>query len=356
MAHALGLARRGLGRVWPNPAVGCVITSDDRVVGRGWTQPGGRPHAETMALAQAGAAARGATAHVTLEPCAHHGQTPPCAEALIAAGIARVVTAQEDPDPRVSGRGHAMLRAAGVAVTTRVMEAEAAALQSGFLTRIGQGRPMLTLKLALSLDGRIATAAGESKWITGEEARRTTHALRASHDAVLIGAETARADDPALTVRGLGPVAQPVRIVAARGLNLPTDGALARSAQDVPLWLMHGPSAPVSARRVWSGTGARMFECDETAEGLDPAGVMAALGGAGLTRVLCEGGGRLAAALMRAGLVDELVIFSAGLALGADARPGIAALGLVRLADAGRFRLTGQRRIGGDLVSHWIRD
>ncbi len=216
MAHALGLARRGLGRVWPNPAVGCVLVKGSRVLGRGFTQPGGRPHAETVALAAAGEGARGATAYVTLEPCAHHGRTPPCAGALAAAGVARVVTAIEDPDPRVSGRGHAMLRAAGIAVTEGVLAEEARALQRGFLSRVVRGRPMVTLKLAASLDGRIATAAGESRWITGPGARARVHAMRAMHDAVMVGAGTARADDPMLTVRGLGVDHQPVRVVAAR--------------------------------------------------------------------------------------------------------------------------------------------
>ncbi|MFN3293016.1 MAG: bifunctional diaminohydroxyphosphoribosylaminopyrimidine deaminase/5-amino-6-(5-phosphoribosylamino)uracil reductase RibD, partial [Gemmobacter sp.] len=209
MAHALALARRGLGRVWPNPSVACVIVQGGRVVGRGVTAPGGRPHAEPQALAQAGAAARGATAYVTLEPCAHHGRTPPCAAALVAAGVARVVSALQDPDPRVSGGGHGMLRAAGIAVTTGVLAAEAAALQRGFLTRVTQGRPMVTLKLALSLDGRIATATGESRWITAAPARARVHLMRACHDAVLVAGGTARADDPELTVRGLGVAHQP---------------------------------------------------------------------------------------------------------------------------------------------------
>ncbi len=172
MALALSLGARGQGRVWPNPAVGCVIVREGRIVGRGWTAAGGRPHAETVALAQAGEAARGATAYVSLEPCAHHGRTPPCAEALVAAGVARVVTALGDPDPRVAGRGHAILRRAGIAVETGVLAEAAAAAHQGFLTRVRQGRPALTLKLATSLDGRIATAAGESRWITGEASRR----------------------------------------------------------------------------------------------------------------------------------------------------------------------------------------
>ena len=356
MAHALGLARRGLGRVWPNPAVGCVLVNGGRIVGRGWTQAGGRPHAETVALAAAGTAARGATAYVTLEPCAHHGQTPPCAAALIGAGVARVVSALEDPDPRVAGRGHAMLRAAGILVDVGLMATEAAALQRGFLDRIRQGRPMLTLKLAGSLDGRIATAAGESRWITGPAARRRVHAMRASHDAVLIGAGTARADDPSLTVRDIGATQQPVRIVATRRLDLPLDGQLARTAREVPLWLLHGVAAPEKARQSWQQAGARLIEVAEIAGGLDPADMLASLGREGLTRVFCEGGGQLAAALLRTGLADQIALFSAGLALGADGRPGVGPLGLAGLADAPRFRLAGVEQIGGDTLSLWSRD
>lgn len=355
MAHALALARRGLGRVWPNPAVGCAIVKAGRIVGRGWTQPGGRPHAETVALAQAGSQARGATAYVSLEPCAHHGQTPPCAAALIAAGVARVVSALEDPDDRVAGKGHAMLRDAGIAVETGVMAVEAEALQRGFLARIRQGRPMLTLKLAMSLDGRIATASGESQWITGPEARRRVHAMRAIHDAVLVGGGTARADDPALTVRGLGIGRQPVRVVAARSLDLPENGNLARTAREVPVWLMHGASAPEERRNLWQAAGAQLIECADGAGVLDPAAMLAALGAAGLTRVFCEGGGQLASALMAVGLVDEIALFTAGLALGADARPGLAPLGLTALARAERFRLASVERIGADTLSIWSR-
>ena len=355
MAHALGLARRGLGRVWPNPAVGCVIVKDGRIVGRGWTQAGGRPHAETVALAQAGARVKGATAYVSLEPCAHHGKTPPCASALIAAGVARAVSALEDPDARVAGKGHAMLRNAGIAVETGVLAAEAEALQRGFLTRIRQGRPMVTLKLAMSLDGRIATASGESKWITGPEARRRVHAMRAAHDAVLVGAGTARADDPDLTARGLGVSHQPVRVVAARSLDLPEGSLLARTAREVPVWLMHGTSAPADRRAHWQQAGARLFECAEGAGGLDPAAMLEALGAAGLTRVFCEGGGQLASALLTSGLVDEIALFTAGLALGADARPGLGPLGLTALDGAERFRLISVERVGADTLSLWSR-
>lgn len=355
MAHALGLGRRGLGRVWPNPAVGCVIVRDGRVVGRGWTQPGGRPHAETVALELAGPLAYGATAYVTLEPCAHHGRTPPCASALIAAGVSRVVTAIEDPDPRVAGRGHQMLRDAGIAVDTGVMADEARALQRGFLTRVAERRPMVTLKMAFSLDGRIATAGGESKWITGPQARRRVHAMRASHDAVLVGAGTVRADDPELTVRDLGVDHQPVRVVASSRLDLPLESKLASGAAKVPVWLLHGPDAPAERREAWLRAGAELIECPVDGTGLCARSMLAALGARGLTRVFCEGGGQLAAALLRVGLVDEIAVFSAGILLGADGRPGIGALGLDRLNEAPRYRLGHLENVGQDTFSLWYR-
>ncbi len=355
MRLALSLARRGLGRVWPNPAVGCVIVRDGRIVGRGWTQPGGRPHAEVVALAQAGDAAKGATAYVTLEPCAHHGKTPPCAEALISAGIARVVCALGDPDPRVDGGGFDMLRAAGIAVKTGLCEDEARADQAGFLSRVTRGRPMLTLKLASSFDGRIATASGESQWITGPEARRHVHAMRASHDAVMVGAGTARDDDPSLTVRGLGVDHQPVRVVLSRHLDMPLDSQLARTAREVPLWICHGRRAAPELIAAWQGIGATLITVDEVQATLDPGSVLQALGDRGLTRVYCEGGGGLAASLLGAGLVDELVGYGAGLAIGAEGRPSLAAMGLSRLTEAPRFDLIECRDIGGDVLHRWRR-
>lgn len=355
MRLALTLAARGLGNTWPNPAVGCVIVRDGIVLGRGWTQPGGRPHAEVRALAQAGAAARGATAYVTLEPCAHHGQTPPCATALAAAGVARVVTALTDPDPRVAGRGHALLRAAGVAVTEGV-EAEAAQrLNLGFLTRVVEGRPMVTLKLALTLDARIATATGESRWITGPEARRRVHLLRARHDGVLVGAGTARADDPDLRVRDLGIARQPLRLVADSRLGLSPGSRLGQSAREAPVWLLHGPQAPAAARRAWEKRGAVLIECATDPLGrIDIADALQRLGGRGLTRVFCEGGGGLAASLAGAGLADELVVFSAGRLIGADGTPGLAALGVTRLG-APEWQLARAEKIGEDLMHVWHR-
>jgi diaminohydroxyphosphoribosylaminopyrimidine deaminase/5-amino-6-(5-phosphoribosylamino)uracil reductase len=353
MSVALDLGRRGLGKVWPNPAVGCVVVRDGRVVGRGWTAPGGRPHAETVALGRAGEAARGATAYVTLAPCAHHGQTPPCANALVAAGVARVVTALEDPDARVAGRGHALLREAGIEVTTEVMAEAAVQDHAGFLSRVLRGRPWVTLKLASSFDGRIATRSGESRWISGEAARRWVHAERARHDAVLVGGGTARADDPALTVLGFGAVRQPVRVVVARRLDLPAGGRLAGGEGAGQLWLMHG-AVPDAVRARWRGRG-RLFEVPEDGDRLDPRAMLEVLGREGLTRVFCEGGGRLGAALLDAGLVDRLVGVTAGVALGAEGRPSLGRLSRDRLADAPRFRLVAVHDIGGVVLHEWER-
>lgn len=353
MDHALALAARGLGNTWPNPAVGCVIVKAGRILGRGWTQPGGRPHAETMALAQAGDAARGATAYVTLEPCAHHGKTPPCAEALVAAGIARVVTALTDPDPRVTGRGHAILRTAGIEVAEGIRSAEASALNEGFLKRVTRGLPFVTVKLAATLDGRIATANGESRWITGPLARRSVHALRMRHDAVMVGSATALADDPDLTVRDLGAPRQPVRVVLDRLLRHSPASRLGRTAREVPVWMVHGPEAPQDARAAWAATGADLLEVAATPAGLDLTAALQALATRGLTRILSETGGTLAAALIRAGLADELMLYQGAALIGAEGRPMLGPLGLTALAEAPRPRLMAQDRLGSDTVSRW---
>ena len=355
MSLALSLGRRGMGSTWPNPAVGCVIVQGDRIVARGWTQPGGRPHAERQALDQAGAAARGATAYVTLEPCAHHGVTPPCADALIDAGVARVVAAIEDSDARVSGQGFARLRAAGITVDTGVLADEAARDHAGFLLRADLGRPWVTLKLASSFDGRIATATGESQWITGPQARRMVHMLRHRHDAVMIGAGTARADDPTLTVRDMGVERQPVRVVVSRRLDLPLMSKLAMTAREVPVWLCHASDADPMLIEAWEKIGARLLPCAVTGRQLDPLSVLQALGSAGLTRVFCEGGGMLAASLLNADLVDDLVGMTAGLAIGAEGQHSLGALGLDRLAEAPRFRLRELRAIGPDVMHCWTR-
>ncbi len=355
MALALSLGRRGHGQTWPNPAVGCVIVKDRRIVGRGVTASGGRPHAEVNALAQAGAEAAGATAYVTLEPCAHHGETPPCAEALIAAKLACVVAPLADSDPRVSGKGFDMLRAAGVEVRTGLMAEEAARDHAGFFLKTEQGRPFVTLKLATSFDGRIATATGHSHWITGPEARRMVHGLRARHDAVMVGAGTARADDPSLTVRDMGSIRQPVRVVVSRRLDVPMMSVLARTAKDVPVWLCHGPDADRALKKAWDGIGAKLLGCGLEGQHLDMRAVLHALADQGLTRVFCEGGGALAASLLKTGLVDELVGFTAGLGLGSDGIPSLAAMGLTRLDEVERFQLAETRAVGGDVMHRWVR-
>jgi diaminohydroxyphosphoribosylaminopyrimidine deaminase/5-amino-6-(5-phosphoribosylamino)uracil reductase len=361
MQAALALAGRGLGNVWPNPAVGCVIVKDGIVVGRGWTQPGGRPHAETEALSRAGAAARGATAFVTLEPCSHTGQTGPCADALIAAGVARVVVAITDPDPRVSGEGLTRLRDAGIVVETGLLAAEATALNQGFLMRITAGRPMVTLKLAASLDGRIAAHNGDSQWITGEDARAMAHGLRASHDAVAVGNGTAATDDPHLTCRLPGlPLRPPVRVVFDSRLQLSLTRQLIVTARTVPTWIV------TLAETVEESAVERADALQDLGVGLIPVGAgpsgrisiaeaLQALGEAGLTRLMVEGGGKLAASFLAEGLVDALALFRGPSIIGGDGIPAIAGLGLDRVADAPRFRLTDSRTLGVDMFESYSR-
>nr|WP_299773043.1 bifunctional diaminohydroxyphosphoribosylaminopyrimidine deaminase/5-amino-6-(5-phosphoribosylamino)uracil reductase RibD [uncultured Tateyamaria sp.] len=355
MSLALSLGRRGMGQTAPNPAVGCVIVKDERIIGRGWTQLGGRPHAETEALAQAGSDAAGATAYVTLEPCAHHGKTPPCAEALVAAGIRRAVIAMRDSDTRVDGQGIAILQAAGIEVTTGICEAEAEADHIGFTLRTEQGRPFVTLKLASSFDGRIATGTGESQWITGPQARRCVHAMRARHDAVMVGGGTARHDDPSLTVRGFGDVPQPTRVVVSRRLDLPLMSTLALTAKDVPVILCHGRDADPMLQDTWRDLGATLLPCGTSGAQLDPRDILQQLGSHGVTRVFCEGGGALAASLIDTDLVDELVGFTAGLVIGAEGLPNIGALGLDTLAAAQRYTLKSVSHMGADVCHRWAR-
>ena len=355
MAHALALGRRGLGHVWPWPSVGCVIVKDGRVLGRGTTDRlATYRHAEIVALSQAGAAAEGATAYVTLEPCSHHGTTPPCADALIKAAVARVVVALEDPSPRVAGKGIARLRGAGITVDVGIGAEGAQDQHRGFFSVVAHARPFVTLKLAMTLDGRIATATGESRWITGSEARRAVHAMRLSHDAVLVGGGTARADNPTLTVRDMGAVPQPVRIVASRGLNLPSPLRLVETIDQGPVWLVHGRDH-AGAGEAWASTGAELVPVPVSGGQLDPGGMLKALAEKGLTRIFCEGGGALAASLLGAGLVDELVMFSAGKLLGAEGMPGVGALGVSALREAPEFDLVRHQTVGADTMQVWRR-
>ncbi len=356
MHAALALARRGLGSTWPNPSVGCVIVRDGRVVGRGTTAPGGRPHAEPQALAIAGEATRGATAYVTLEPCNHTGRSPPCTEALIAAGIARVVIAGSDPDPRVDGAGIARLRAAGIEVITGLLAEEADAMQAGFLSRIRLGRPMVTLKLATTLDGKIATHDGESQWITGPAARRAGHALRGTHDAVLVGVGTVVADDPALTCRIPGFRRTPiVRLVVDSHLRTPPTATLVATAATDLTWIIHRNGVPADRRAAFTDAGVQLIEAAGNDRGVDLADALAALGEAGLTRVLVEGGAQIAAALLRAGLVDRLAWFHAPGIMGGDGWPAAQAFGVETLDAMPRFIRDAQRSVGADILTEYRR-
>jgi diaminohydroxyphosphoribosylaminopyrimidine deaminase / 5-amino-6-(5-phosphoribosylamino)uracil reductase len=352
MRAALALGARGLGLTWPNPSVGCVVVRDGRVVGRALTAPGGRPHAEPTALAMAGAAARGATVYVTLEPCAHWGRTPPCVEALIAAGVARVVIGTRDPDPRVDGAGATRLRAAGIDVTEGVLAAAAEDQLAGFMSRVRRGRPLVTLKLASTLDGRIATASGESRWITGEPARKAAHALRGRHDAVLVGAGTIAADDPELTCRLPGFRPTPVvRIVADSHLRTALTARVVATAQDIPTWFLLREDADPERRRAFAAAGVSLVETPPAPTGVDLARGLAHLGAAGLTRILAEGGGQLAAALLREGLVDRIAWFHAPAVMGGDGWPAVAAFGIDGLDRMPRFVRRSTMPLGADLLS-----
>jgi diaminohydroxyphosphoribosylaminopyrimidine deaminase/5-amino-6-(5-phosphoribosylamino)uracil reductase len=350
MRAALALARRGLGAVWPNPSVGCVIVKNGHVVGRGWTQRGGRPHGETEALRRAGAAAQGGIAYVTLEPCSHWGKTPPCADALIAAGLRRIVVALEDPDPRVAGAGIERLRAAGLAVDTGLCAAEAAELNAGFLQRVRLGRPLVTLKLATSLDGRIAAASGESRWITGPLARERAHLLRATHDAILVGTDTVLADDPQLTCRLPGLAGRsPVRVVLDRQLRIPPTARVIAEARQVPTWVVTLRAADPGRQKILRDAGVEVIAAEPDMAGMiDLSAALELLGKRGLTRLLVEGGGRLAAALLRAQLVDRLVWLHAPLLLGGDGVPAVAALDRAVLADMPRFERVAAEIVGED--------
>lgn len=352
MRRALELAARGLVSAHPNPRVGCVLMRDGVVVGEGWHERTGEAHAEVHALRAAGERARGATAYVTLEPCNHHGRTPPCVDALLAAGVARVVYACGDPDPRVNGSGAARLRAAGVVVEGGLLEAEAAELNIGFLSRIRRGRPWVRLKLAMSLDGRTALASGESRWITGAHARADVHAWRARSGAVLTGIGTVLADDPRLTVRPASgatesPLRQPLRVVLDSRLRIPAAARLLREPGET--LLLAGPDASAPD---WcaSQPGLRVERCAVDQRGrIDLAAALGLLGAAGINELWVEAGPTLAAALHASGLVDEWVLYVAPLLLGMDSRPLLALPGPARIADAARLELRAVQPIGSDV-------
>jgi diaminohydroxyphosphoribosylaminopyrimidine deaminase / 5-amino-6-(5-phosphoribosylamino)uracil reductase len=355
MALALTLGRRGLGNAWPNPAVGAVVVRDGMVVGRGWTQPGGRPHAEVEALRRAGDAARGATLYATLEPCSHHGKTPPCVDAIMAAGIGRVVSALEDPNPEIAGQGHARLRQHGVAVDVGVGAAEARRAHAGHFRRVRDGRPHVTLKLAVSADGKAGLAGRKPAAITGEAARAYVHRMRAMNDAVVTGIGTVLADDPQLTCRLPGMEQRsPVRVVLDSRLQLPEGSRLARSATRTLDWVFVEQGATPAHEAALVQAGVEVLRVPGTNGRLDLAAVLRGLAGRGITRVMVEAGPILSAAFVAADLVDEAALFRSPNALGEgiDALDG---LPLSALTLSPKLRLAGSEQVGADTLQIYER-
>lgn len=342
MARALQLAARGLYTTSPNPRVGCVVVRDGRVVGEGWHERAGAAHAEINALKAAGDAARGATVYVTLEPCSHHGRTPPCAEALVNAGVARVVAAMSDPNPLVAGGGIAMLTLAGVAAELGLMEAEARALNPGFVSRMTRGRPWVRLKTASTLDGKTALANGTSQWITGEAARADVQALRARACAILTGSGTVLADDPRMNVRDFDIDRQPLRVVVDSALRTPADAAILPA-------LLACRDADAAARAALEQAGAEVVELPGADGHVDLAALLRQLAQRGVNELHVEAGATLNGALLAGGWVDEWVAYVAPMAVGDDARGLFALPPLESLADAARFRLSDVSRLGDDL-------
>ena len=357
MQLALTLGRRGLGRTWPNPAVGAVVVKDGVILGRGWTQPGGRPHAEPVALQRAGEAARGATLYVTLEPCSHFGKSPPCADAVIAAGLARVVAAIEDPNPEVAGNGFAKLRAAGIAVDVGLFAAEAAHDHAGHIRRIRDQRPHVILKLAVSSDDKIAASGGKPVAITGEAARTRVHLLRAESDAILVGIGTVLADDPLLTCRLPGMEARsPVRVVLDRALRIPGNSRLVHSARETPLWVVTSELAEAAAVMKLGGAGAQVIRVAPTAAaGLDPSAVLRALAERGITRLMVEGGARVASSFVAAGLVDEIWLLRGPEVIGTEGVAALDALPLGAITQSPTFKVRASETLGKDMLTIYER-
>ncbi|WP_460046714.1 bifunctional diaminohydroxyphosphoribosylaminopyrimidine deaminase/5-amino-6-(5-phosphoribosylamino)uracil reductase RibD [Pseudomonas sp. S2_H01] len=353
MARALELARKGVYSTHPNPRVGCVIVRDGEVVGEGWHVRAGEPHAEVHALRQAGDKAKGATAYVTLEPCSHHGRTPPCADALVNAGVARVVAAMQDPNPDVAGRGLLRLMSAGIAVQSGVLEGEARALNKGFLKRMEHGLPYVRVKLAMSLDGRTAMASGESQWITGPEARSAVQRLRAQSSVVLTGADTVLADNARLTVRpdelglnaeltALAVTRPPLRVLVDGRLRVPLDAPFFKAGSALVV-----TCAAASARERYHEEGHEMLALPSSGGHVDLRKLLVELASRGVNDVLVEAGPKLAGAFTRLGLVDEFQIFVAGKFMGSSARP-LLDLPLAQMSEALELKIIEMRAVGND--------
>lgn len=360
MAAALRLGRRNLGETAPNPAVGAIIVRTDEgqpvVVGRGFTAAGGRPHAETEALAEAGEAARGATAYVTLEPCAHHGGTPPCSEALVKAGVARVVYAIDDPDPRVAGKGRAILEAAGIAVTVGVLRDEAARDHAGHIARVTKGRPHVILKLAVSADGMIGRREGERMMITSPPALTAVQGMRAEADAVAIGIGTVLVDDPRLTVRLPGLERRsPLRVIFDATARLPLGSKLVATAREVPVVVVTGPEAPAVRKAALAEAGVRIVEVGDGSGGVNLESAIKAIAETGVTRLLVEGGSRIASSLFAADLVDEAILFRAPVVVGPDGVRALDGYALSAIERSPRYRQIDAAIVGDDQMRRYLR-
>jgi diaminohydroxyphosphoribosylaminopyrimidine deaminase / 5-amino-6-(5-phosphoribosylamino)uracil reductase len=354
MQLALALGRRNLGHTWPNPAVGALVVKDGIILGRGWTQQGGRPHAEAEALRRAKKAAQGATMYVTLEPCSHQGKTPPCADAIIRAGIARVVSALEDPNPEVAGQGHERLRAKGVAVEIGTGADEARRVHAGHITRITQGRPHVMLKLAVSADGKAGLAGRKPASITGEATRNRVFQVRAASDAILIGIGTVLSDDPQLTCRLPGMFERsPVRVVLDEQLRVPLSTSVVATVRETPTWVFASRKASPIAEEILQQKGCKVFRVDETGGRLDVRQVLQTLAEQGITRLMVEGGPTVAASFVEDDLVDEAVLLRGEKPIGATGVDPLEKMPLEALT--GRLVSRGGEKLGADTIEHFVR-
>lgn len=355
MRLALVMARRGLGRTWPNPSVGAILVREDeqQVIARGWTMPGGRPHAEAVALEKAGDAAKGATMYVTLEPCSHHGGTPPCADAIISAEVFRVVCGTADCDSRVSGQGLARLRDSGVAVVDGVLEEDARLVTRGHLLRTAEGRPEITLKVATGSDGHIAPGDGAPVWVTGDQARARAHLMRARSDAILVGRGTIETDNPELTCRLPGMADRsPVRVVLDSALSLRDTAKIMNKAPEVPVWICCTEDVPTHRRALLEGAGAEILPVAASEDGrLDVVSVARSLARKGITRLLVEGGPNIWRSFLAAGLVDRVVIFRGSKPVGGGGLMPFVISGVERIEDRGEFVECERRKLGNDEMS-----
>jgi len=351
MQLALALGRRGLGRTWPNPAVGAVVVKDDIIVGRGWTQPGGRPHAEVEALRRAGEAARGATLYATLEPCSHHGKTPPCVDAIIKAGVARVVSAIQDVNPAVAGQGYAKLRERGIVVETGLGAEQAARDHAGHSRRMREGRPQVLLKLAVSADGKAGLAGRKPVGITGELARLRVHQIRAEADAILVGIGTVLSDDPHLTCRLPGMFGRsPVRVILDARLRIPLSTAIVGTAREVPVWVFGGQGASPVAEDILKAKGVEVFRVDAKDGRLDLPAVLKTLGERGITRLMVEGGPTVAAAMIAADLVDQAALFRSPNEIGDGGIDALERMPLTALTKSSKLKETTTEAVGVDML------